>query len=389
MQYWMMIFFVLLPFISAWEPQTTGLVFQDKQGLPYSDSACQTLPDTDKLTSECQKNLGELVATDGWFEEMVSPQLTTTEQVSERYQLYKKVYECLDPVYEGLDQEWQSVHFLAKIFVTIVGEDNEVWMVTLASQNSPAIISLKNEAGVPSPAGYVYVRFFPSRESMPEIIRDSFYDPTIKGVTMLMRYIAILEENKSIRYERDLQTKTLPYIIDHELVHAYVNSVLGIEHQNAFPDWYNEGLAIYFSDSSRQESVVVPYGVLDYGFYKSYSTEEYQQFNDNFAYLEQTLGREELLRRIHHTFQSYNAAEVYSGLGFSSEEQFFEAAQDLKKRQDNIYMVLGIGIVLLVMLVVGNLWLWWLRKVTYRNNLPDTEAYEDFQDIEDDEFNRW
>ena len=90
--------------------------------------------------------------------------------------------------------------------------------------------------------------------------------------------------------EQALQSQKLPKTLSHELVHAYLKSLTGSAGFDAFPIWYDEGLAIYFSGSGEDTSIVTPNGQIVVT-----PTEDYKHYQIVFDYLEAELGRAQLL----------------------------------------------------------------------------------------------
>jgi hypothetical protein len=186
------------------------------------------------------------------------------------------------------------------------------------------------------------VRIFPSREIMPELVRRSFEDENVAGVTIFTRYIAVLAEEKDARAEKILQAQALPLTLSHELVHAYVNAVLGEDDFTNLPRWYSEGLAIYFSGSGIEHRVVTP------GFEVVLtSPAEYIGYRDNFRYLEDQLGKEQLEILVSASLEEKDPALLYRDLGISSEAELVAARDSWLKRQNALRVGIGTTLVLL------------------------------------------
>jgi len=165
----------------------------------------------------------------------------------------------------------------------------------------------------------------------------------VAGVTIFTRYIAILEEDALTPPEQQLQSQRLPETVSHELVHAYVHSKLGIEDLDAFPTWYNEGIAIYFSGSGKDHSVVTPNFEL-----RVTSPQDYREYETNFRYLEAKLGRERLLELVRESIEKPDYKVAYSNLGFSDDPAFIAEAQAWNQKRLHIRWAIGVGAILLL-----------------------------------------
>ena len=211
------------------------------------------------------------------------------------------------------------------------------------------MVQLREEASLEPPPGYIYVRFYDSRQSMPTRLRNLFSENTA-GLTLLTRYIVILEEDPITFEQHALQAQTLPRTVSHELIHAYINASLGIDALNNMPLWYAEGIAIYFSNSGEDNVVVGPDATI-----RSTSPQDYRDYRDNFNYLENELGRKQLLDDIRLSVEDNDPAIVFRGLGYTSEEQFLQNASDYWTRR---LLLIAAGIFVGVLLIF-----WWLLRL--------------------------
>jgi len=221
-------------------------------------------------------------------------------------------------------------------------------LVDLTSVDLEAIRNLKEKAGLPPPEGFVFLRYYDSRASMPDLVRRAFQNEDVKGVTIFSRYIAILEEDKAILQEQILQQQTLPDTLAHELVHAYVIATLGPQNSDSFPRWFHEGVAIYLSGSGEVQVVILG----DLAVTQT-SPEDYAQFDLNFKYLESRYGQDELLGRIGKSIKQRDPALVYEELGHQNDDAFVAAANAWRAR--GIRNRLIAGIIVASLLIIG-LW---------------------------------
>ena len=182
---------------------------------------------------------------------------------------------------------------------------------------------------------------------MPPLVRRAFKSQEVAGVTILSRYVAVLAEEKKTWSQRALQLQTLPETTSHELIHAYVNSILSpIDFD--LPAWYSEGLAIYFSESEIIHTVITPNFSIS-----STSTADYQNYNITFKYLEAMLGREQLLELIGRSIEEANPSLLYQDLGTTSDQMLIDQARSWARRRNNLGRV---AIVLVAFTAVVLLW---------------------------------
>ncbi|MCL4486745.1 MAG: hypothetical protein M1570_01275 [Chloroflexi bacterium] len=103
---------------------------------------------------------------------------------------------------------------------------------------------------------------------------------------MQTRFVAVLTGASQGTIDSVVTYQTLEQTISHELVHAYLNSRIGLQNENRFPVWFHEGMAIYISGGSGSRTVDAQGVEVQVG-----PTEDYKQYGMNFGYLESKLGR--------------------------------------------------------------------------------------------------
>lgn len=276
---------------------------------------------------DCAEAFEQLVASEDWFEQLVNPTLTTQDQISERLDLYSKIHACIGNDPESLPYELFVIQRLTEYFLIFAGgfdtPENETVLVltSLEQSDDKGIVRIRDKAGIPPPKGYIFVRFYSSRHVMPDLVYQAFQSENVSGATILMRYVAILSE-KGTQPQEVLRRLALPETISHELVHAYINSILGLRGID-LPEWYREGIAIYFSGSGRLHTTVS-------GDFVIYTTppEEYQQYDTNFKYLEAQLGRKILLERIRQSVEQADPAVLYQDLGIANYQDLAARASE-------------------------------------------------------------
>jgi hypothetical protein len=308
-----------------------------------------------RLQSEdgCEEPLERIVNGELPFEQLANPILTTEAELAEQVDLYATLYQCLDEeAASQIDGGERFRRYLEYFLIFTAGlgtepEETTLDLVLLDTSTDPGVAKIRDEAGIEAPEGYVFVRLYDSREAMPAPVGRAFQSPEVAGVTILSRYIAILAEEKNTWAQRALQQRTLPETTSHELIHAYVNSIIS-PLEIDLPAWYSEGLAIYFSGSEIVHTIITPNFSI-----RSTSSAEYQDYNIIFKYLEAELGREELLERIAQSIQAADPSRLYQDLGISSDQELASQARAWSQARNNLGRG---GIVAAAFLVVLLLW---------------------------------
>lgn len=287
------------------------------------------------------QNCPELLAQVSNHETLVTlanPIFTSQNEIDHAIAFYSRVHDCLQSLPDDeMTELLQAVDFLSQYFLIFAdGSDipnhpSSLELVDFRSSDNPAIIKLRDEIGLLPPIGFIYVRYYPSRQEMPDLIEKAFENPQVAGVTILSRYIAILDEPKLSWPERFLQGKTMPGTHAHELVHAFINASLldstGPNHID-LPKWFEEGLANYISGSGKPHTVITP----DYSMTQT-ASDEYQRYELYFHYLESRLGREGLNREIRNAILAEDSSQVYSSLGISNIQQLDALAVKWREKQ--------------------------------------------------------
>jgi hypothetical protein len=269
-------------------------------------------PISQDLSIDCENTLEQFAQPEDWFEQLVNPVITTDQQLSDRLYLYSRVHKCL----EGIDDpEIFALENLVELFLDFAGgfltpeEDTSLTITTFADSMNPAIVKIRDEAGVPIPEGYIFVRTYSSREIMPPMVRRSFEQEDVVGVTIYYRYVAVLDESSDKWQQQVMDEKIVPETIAHELIHAYVNSTIGYTPDD-LPKWYSEGLAIFFSGGGNGHSLIT-----EDSYYYSLPPEDYREYYENFQFLDKKIGHEEFLKRIKQSIVKTDPQLLYQGLG--------------------------------------------------------------------------
>jgi hypothetical protein len=312
-----------------------------------AQAAPQLLPETASLSADSQKQAGELMADPDWSAQLIDPVFSSAKAIDARAVELSSLYTCLDQEKGTLTPDLQELHRLLGYFLAFTGHGgppsggSALHLVDPATSDDPAVRKIRVTAGVPPPPGLFFVRLYPSRPAMPAPVRAAFAKENIVGVTIYTRYIAVPIEEKSFWAEQALQAQTLPETISHELIHAYVNASFGADHLPGMPDWYSEGLAIYFSGSGEQHAVQAP----GYSLVVT-SPEDYRQYDLNFRYLESLFGRERLLELIRQSIATKDPQLLLREASFPDEQALVDRANTWAVRRFTLRLSAVLGAVL-------------------------------------------
>ncbi len=304
---------------------------------------------------DCTSLLSQLTGEKNWLEQLADPVLDTQALVAERLGFYSAVHACI-PVGSSSDL-LKAARQLTEYFMIFAGgyqtprDGSELYLVDLATDKDPALLSLQQKVGIPPPPGYVYMRFYYSPQAMPDLVRQAFENPDVKGVTIFTRYVAVLVD------QSDLHARSFPKTVTHELVHAYLKSVKGVGNLEAFPLWFDEGMATHFSGSSIPSCVYSDYGSGTLTSCSS-SPQDYQQYAANFDFLEAKLGQARFLQLLKKSFDDMDPSMLYLQAGFSTYPAFAERAMEWRHRRDFITKT-AIAAACIVPLVIGLLIYFW------------------------------
>ncbi len=307
------------------------------------------------VQNDCELVLEPLVEGNLPLEQLINPILTSQSELNQQVELFTEMYNCLAkgaaPSLEGRE----AIRTYLQYFLIFAdGLDTPVAestldLVLLETSSDPGVAKIRDEAEIQAPQGYVFLRYYDSRESMPQLVRRAFETPEVAGVTVLSRYIAILAEEKKTWPQRLLQLQTLPEITSHELIHAYVNSTL-LPLEYDLPAWFSEGLAIYFSGSAKNHTVVTPNFSI-----RNTSTEDYQLYDTVFKYLEARHGRERLLELINLSIQEANPTILYRDLNIKDDQQMVAQVRTWSRHRNNLARSGIIGVALIAVLLLWRL----------------------------------
>ena len=281
-----------------------------------------------RLLAECSE-LGRTIGSEGAFQRLVNPILVSEEEVEQTVRSYKGLVECLSDFASELPPAIETTVEMASLFLDFVdtsGDSRSVRreLVSLATTRDPAIAKLREDVGFRPPRGLVYMKYYPSVALMPEAIRSAFNSPSIRAVTMSCRYIAILDPPQPTPDQKRLSDESLARTVSHELVHAFLQSTLCDRNPRMdLPSWFHEGFAIYFSGSGTSHVM------LDRStntIYRVEATDEYEEYERTFLYLESRFDGREFFEQLRNTVVEGDVAGLIGAVGLTSHEELRLAA---------------------------------------------------------------
>jgi hypothetical protein len=321
-------------------------------------------------TVDCARVIEQLQAEPGWLEKLADPVIRDNAELNQRYYFYRLVYECLSQQPDPLSDDLKYVFRLTAYFLTFLDmapdtEHNSLLVpVDPATFADPALERLRREVGLAPPPGFFYLRLYPSRLELPLAVRSIFDNQNTFGVTMYTRYIAVViidsigwNEGKPV----DAETSGT---ISHELVHAFVNASVGYARFGDLPDWYQEGLALYYSDS--QDYV---YQGTD-TFFVRQPPDDYKGYLENIQFLEKKLGKTGLNAAVRQSVENADPSQLYAGLGIASEKEFFAQVEEWRQagmRRTRWMAFTFVGVPLLALVAMLLAARFWQEKVTCPN----------------------
>ena len=278
--------------------------------------------------AECPE-LGRVIGSDGSFGRLVNPILRSEEEVEQTVRSYKGLVDCLSDSKSELPASMVTAADLASLFLDFVassGDPDSVRreLVMLATTRDPAIARLREEVGMRPPRGLVYLKYYPSRDLMPESIRSAFDSPSIRAVTMSCRYIAVLDPPQPTRDQERLTEESLVETVSHELVHAFLQSTLCDRNPRMdLPAWFHEGFAIYFSGSGTSHVML---DRSNNTIYRVEATDEYEEYERTFLYLESRFNGRRFFEQLRKTVDEGDVTGLIDAVGLSSHEELRLAA---------------------------------------------------------------
>jgi hypothetical protein len=331
------------------------LILIQTAGSVAAQPSAKGSPSSGLQPVDCITIIEQLTQEPDWLSQLSDPVISDQQELLNRLARDIPAYECLSSGDEPLSADLRAATaYLEYFLIFTLGQDTPaessyLKLVDLATSDDPAVVKLRDEAGLPPPPGLVFVRFYNSRQAMPPRLQGLFSED-VAGLTLLTRYIAILEEDPYTFEQQALQSQTLPKTISHELIHAYVNASLGVKALGDLPRWFSEGIAIYFSNSGEDHIIVGPDATV-----RTTSPQDYREYRDNIKFLENKLGSERLLNVIRISIEQNDPRIIYRDLGYTSDEEFIQSANDYWTRR--LLLAAG-GVSAGVLLII-----WWMLRL--------------------------
>lgn len=269
--------------------------------------------------------VGELLGAPGGMGNLLNPVFETAAAVDAEIPVRREMLDCLESVrFQTILPSWFGTVrrnlelFLAFRVLSPGGDPAAIELIDLARVDDPAVERLREDVGLIPPEGFVFVRYFESRDQLPPVLSPAFESPETRAVTVGSRYVAVLTQTGLIGPAgRDYLETTF----SHEMVHAFLNAGLDWEEgAPGFPAWFHEGMAIHFSRSGRTHLGRDPGG----GVVQVGPTREYETYERVFLYLEETLGQEGLYRAIRGAVANVDADRLLEAVGVDSYDRLVE-----------------------------------------------------------------
>jgi hypothetical protein len=304
---------------------------------------------------DCDAVLRQLTQEPDWMDRLIDPILDSQPRVEERLGLYSQMHACIAAGTSDVNLKY--IRELTEYFMIFIGgyqtpsDGSAFSMVDLASSEDAAVAAIRQKVGISPPPGYVYVRYYYSRQAMPDLVKQAFANPDVRGVTLFTRYVAVLADSSSV------QLNALPKTVSHELVHAYLKSVQGVGNMDAFPTWYEEGMAVHFSGSSEPSCIYTTKDGVS-GTSCETSPENYVQYGANLDYLENKLGQGKFLQVVKYSFEKLDPAILYQAGGFETYADFSVRARNWKRWQDFVPKAEIGGVCIAPFVIFLIIWFW-------------------------------
>ena len=208
--------------------------------------------------------------------------------------------------------------------------------VDLATSKVSSVVTLREVVGIEPPVTSVPVKTF-EREALPSVLKQAFAKPSIRGVTINGKYIAIIRT----KYPKEYQD-----ILRHELVHAYIT----MASPERLPFWFQEASAVHFSTDKTRKFYGQPsetqVGVME-GHVVDL-TPTYKQKLQSFHFLIDSVGKEKFYEWYKQAVETGNT-DARPLLGLTPESE----AESGFKKPFPIWLGVVMGVVVLVVAVIG------------------------------------
>ena|GEM_PF-5098783 len=204
-------------------------------------------------------------------------------------------------------------------------------VVDSIKESYESIIKKWRLLGLEVPAGYIYVKVFPSSEELQDFLQKkstSEDDTTIGGITFPCRFIAVPWDGEKAEFKNALE---------HEFTHAFVNTTIGFFKQINLPGWWHEGLATFLSDDLGSHLLKYKMtsdtdGNLVSHTLESRTNKEYMEFKGRFEYILSIYGEKKFISFISRAMESGHTGNAFREvLDIHDEDKFFMEAKKWKE----------------------------------------------------------
>ena len=209
----------------------------------------------------------------------------------------------------------------------------------------PIVATLTETLDLSPLQGTVFLRWFSSVKDMPPPIRKIFlHRSDVRAVTILSRYVAILDEAGPVPVHA--KRKRLEQTLAHEWVHVTLNSVLGPNAGN-LPRWFHEGCAIAFSGSGGSHVTTsladTPTGT-QFVAYQWTPPEDYAAYGLVFRYLQAVLDDKAFHRRIGEAIQTSSVEGLLEAVSVVDFSELHQDARRWQRRGENLRWALATAV---------------------------------------------
>jgi hypothetical protein len=175
----------------------------------------------------------------------------------------------------------------------------------------PAALRLRYEVGLAPPAGFLFMRHYLTSRGMPPVVARKFArHDNAAAMTIICRYVAIAARLESQGSWAWSSPQAVQDAISHEIVHAYINSLLEPAAAVRFPTWFHEGCAVYYGGNPGWEV-----------------TQEYRRYLGIFQYIAAAKGEDGLAGFVRTAVQSRSLGEALRSIGHPSQETLLRNAK--------------------------------------------------------------
>lgn len=305
-----------------------------------------------------------------------NPVLTSQEAIQaavERYQRRLRELEYRQRQGTLTDRE-QDLKALIRLFLIFAGpglgqggvDPGRLECIHLSQSDDPAVVTLREHIQIPAPKGVVFVRTYPSKQVMPIDILAAFTRDNTRGVTILSRYVALVEQSAADPAEQRFYDRRQAAVLSHELVHAYINASLAEQNGRDLPVWFHEGCATYLSDSpgaGPETRLVETSTGYRYVTFEEKAPWDYRRYRLVFDYLEAQFGRPGLYDHIRRAVETGTVETLLTETQTETPLLLMEQAERWQRRRRMVMFSLGTAVVVVLLLLI------WRKLPTERNNV--------------------